>query len=151
MSKFKKIFMMCMAAVMLAIVGTGCASVAFTPEATGVTTGKILYVAYVRVAQDNKEIKDKVEKLWVVVNAITTEGDLKISYETLDKQFKDIINTDKLSESDKQIVVALANDILNRVKSVIDNNMTNSDGIAFLIGVRDGVNSMLIPTVTEDK
>ena len=119
-------------------------------ETTGVTTGKILYVTYVKVAEgQDAEFKEKVSALWKVVNAITSEDDLQISYDNLDAQFKAILDSsDKLSDSDKQILVSIANDILNKVKDVIQNNFTDNDGIEFLLGVRDGVNSM-IPTESQ--
>ena len=150
MKKIIKIFMMSIVGCCL-LFGAGCASTAFEPETTGVTTGKILYVTYVKVAEgQDAEFKEKVSALWKVVNAITSEDDLQISYDNLDAQFKAILDSsDKLSDSDKQILVSIANDILNKVKDVIQNNFTDNDGIEFLLGVRDGLNSM-IPTESQN-
>lgn len=145
MKKLLKTVMLMIISVSLLFVA-GCATASFEPTNAGISTGKILYVTYVKVAESqDAEFKEKVSALWKVVNAITSEDDLKLSYETLNAQFKAILDdSDKLTTADKQILVSVANDILNKLKDVIQNNMTDSDGIDFLIGIRDGVNSMIV-------
>lgn len=123
---------------------TGCSSI-FTPENTGIIAGKGLYITYVKVSEGkDKEFKEKVEELWVFVNTINSKDDLIASYDTLKSKLNDCINSKELSEADKKILVSISNDILDKVATVInDSFMSNEEGIQFLVGIREGVNSMI--------
>ncbi len=122
---------------------TGCVST-FTPETNGIIAGKLLYTTYSKVeTTQDEEFKEKVEKLWTEINKIETTDDLQAKYDELSIQFEDIINSQDLSDADKKILTSVAHDILDKIKTVLDEHVLQGDGLDYLIGVREGVNSMI--------
>lgn len=138
----KSLLVLCVIGMLLLI--TGCSSI-FTPENSGTLAGKSLYIAYLKVSENKDvEFKEKVEKLWTFVNTINSKDDLVASYDMLKEKFNDCINSKELSEADKKILISVSNDILDKISTVINDSFVSNDvGIQFLIGVRDGVNSMI--------
>lgn len=153
MNTFKKIVMMFICSMFVLVGMTGCMSPAFSPEAQGIVTGKLLYTAYARVAASKGEtFRTKVEVLWGIVDSISSTEQLNTMYDQLNKQFTEILTDKGLSEGDAKLLASVANDVLTKVKTVVDDKFAyDSDGVQFLIGVREGVDSMIRASNTSKK
>lgn len=138
----KKIYMLFFIVAIFFI--AGCSSM-FNSETSGIIAGKGLYIAYEKVSENkDAEFKEKVTSLWTYVNNINSTDDLTSSYNILKEKVDDCINSQELSDSDKKILKSISDDILNKVSSIINDKLSsNEDGVQFLLGVREGVNSMI--------
>ena len=119
----------------------GCST--FTPESTGELVGKSIYITYVQISKDKPDtFKAKVSDLWNEVDSIESTNDLKEVYLGLQSKFNVILEDSSLSDTDKKVILALSNSILDKVNEVLENNFTQGDGLDFLIGVRNGIRSL---------
>ena len=124
---------------------TGCAGSPFTPEVSGVFAGKALYLVYTRnIDKQPAEVKQKIEALWAEINKVEDVSDLAVVRTLVEERFDVILADSKLTESDKVILTLVKDDIVRKLDSVInDKAASNKEGLAFLIGVRKGVNEMI--------
>ena len=134
-----------LAVVSMAALITGCSSNPFTPEVSGVFAGKALYLVYTRnINKQPKTVKRKIDNLWEEINKVEDVSDLAVVRTLVDERFKDILSDSKLTESDNVILTLVKDDIVRKLDSVInDKAASNKEGLAFLIGVRKGVNEMI--------
>lgn len=134
-----------LAVVSMAALITGCSSNPFDAEVSGIFAGKALYAVYTRnIDKQPKTVKRKIDALWAEINKVEDVSDLAVVRTLVDERFKDILADSKLTESDKVILTLVKDDIVRKLDSVInDKAASNKEGLAFLIGVRKGVNEMI--------
>ena len=134
-----------LAVVSMAALFTGCSSNPFTPEVSGVFAGKALYLVYTRnIDKQPAEVKQKIEALWAEINKVEDVSDLAVVRTLVEERFEVILADSKLTESDKVILTLVKDDIVRKLDSVInDKAASNKEGLAFLVGVKKGVNEMI--------
>ena len=135
-----------LAVVSMAALITGCSNMnPFDAEASGIFAGKALYAVYTRnINKQPKTVKRKIDDLWVEINKIEDVSDLTVVRTLVNERFEAILADSKLTESDKVILTLVKDDVVHKLDSVInDKAASNKEGLAFLIGVRKGVNEMI--------
>lgn len=140
----KKMLLAPLVLVLVMIYGCSDLSSLYDPEFAGQMSGKAMFLVYTKVsANKDQDFKNKVNKFWASVNEIKTTDDLNVVYNKLDSQLADILQAKGLSKQEVELLLPLKNDILARVQNVLNNKFAfNDDGLKFLIGFRDGVNSL---------
>ena len=139
----KKMLVIMVAAVVVTLLGTSCSTI--TPESAGIAAGTAAYLGYQHVAANkDDEFKQKVADIWKEVNEIETTTDLVSTVADLTIKFDGVLNDEKLTPTDKAVLLQLKNIMLAKVSEAIDSKFSSeSDAIKFLIGARQGVNDMI--------
>lgn len=139
----KKMLLLIGTICLIGLFGSGCTSI-FTPENIGYIAGKSLAITYLQVSDNmNAEFNKKVNFLWTQIDQIETTDDLVALYKNLQLSFDDILADKNLTVKDRELLYSMAKDILDKVSAVINNDFTQTDGLDFLIGVREGVRSIV--------
>lgn len=126
------------------VVVSGCSAFS-DPSFAGNMAGKAVYLTYQKVAEKKSpEFKAKIATIWDQVNSIHSTSDLVSSYSRLSLRFDDVINSKGLSESEMVMLYSIKNDISNKIDQIVGNQaVSNSEGIKFLIGMRNGISEMI--------
>lgn len=114
-----------------------------TPEEYGYAVGTAAYIGYYRIAsRKDDSFREKVETVWVAVNEIDSTDTLASDVARIAAQFAAVEDDEALTEPEKAALNALAHMVLARVDGKLaDQAMSQADAVAFLKGVRDGVNA----------
>lgn len=139
-----KKFVLIVVSLFAIIVISGCSAFS-DPSFAGNMAGKAVYLTYQKVAEKKSpEFKAKVATIWEQVNSIHSTSDLVSSYSRISLRFDDVINSKGLSESEMVMLYSIKNDISNKIDQIVGNQtVSNSEGIKFLIGMRNGINEMI--------
>lgn len=123
---------------------TGCQT-SFTPRDYGNATGISIYLGYTRVAEkQDDDFKKAAEDLWMTIQSINTYDELAESVDKITKMFDVCINNSKLSKEEKVLCTMLKERITDKVGEVIANKLeSNENATEFLLGVREGIASMV--------
>lgn len=123
---------------------TGCATI-FTPNNVGYISGKATYIAYTEIANRyGKNFTSKVNQIWSQINQIKSIEEVKKFKSDFESKFDSVISDNNISEVDKKKLVAIKNEIFKKLDQVFDKTFSaDSDALEYLIGFRDGVNSMI--------
>lgn len=114
-----------------------------TPEEYGYAVGTAAYIGYYRIAsRKDDSFREKVETVWAAVNEIDSTDTLASDVARIAAQFAAVEDDEALTEPEKAALNALARMVLARVDGKLaDQAMSQADAVAFLKGVRDGVNA----------
>jgi thiamine biosynthesis lipoprotein ApbE len=114
-----------------------------TPEEYGYAVGTAAYIGYYRIAsRKDDSFREKVETVWAAVNEIDSTDTLASDVARIAAQFAAVEDDEALTEPEKAALNALAHMVLARVDGKLaDQAMSQADAVAFLKGVRDGVNA----------
>ena len=128
----------------VAFVLVGCQS-AFGPRDLGNATGVSIYLGYNRVAdKQGDDFKQAAAKLWETIQLIETYDDLSESLDEITKMFDVCINNSSLTPEEKALCVMLKKRVTDKVGEVIANKLeSNADATEFLLGVREGIATMV--------
>lgn len=126
------------------LVITGCQST-FTPREFGNATGVSIYLGYTRVAdKQGDEFKQSATKLWNTIQAIETYDDLAESVDEITKVFDECIASSDLTPEEQALCIMLKKRVTDKVAEVVANKLeSNDDATEFLLGVREGIASMV--------
>jgi len=114
-----------------------------TPEEYGYAVGTAAYIGYYRIAsRKDDSFREKVETVWAAVNEIDSTDTLASDVARIAAQFAAVEDDEALTAPEKAALNALAHMVLARVDGKLaDQAMSQADAVAFLKGVRDGVNA----------
>lgn len=128
----------------VAFVLVGCQS-AFGPRDLGNATGVSIYLGYNRVAdKQGDDFKQAAAKLWETIQLIETYDDLSESLDEITKMFDVCINNSNLTPEEKALCVMLKKRVTDKVGEVLANKLeSNADATEFLLGVREGIATMV--------
>lgn len=140
----KKIFSCLFAGVVCSIFIAGC-STFDDPEYAGKLAGRSAYLIYERVAESKgSEFKGQVADIWTEVNKIDSVEDLTKASSILKPKFEATLKNQGLTDSETMLLQIAFQGIFDKIDAVTASTFEpNENGIKFLIGVRDGVNSMI--------
>lgn len=135
----KKIAVIALVSALLA----GCST--FTPYNSGVAMGEAVYLGYTRVAEkQDEEFRNKVKVLWEEVNSLESIDDLVACADRILFSFDTVINSEKLRDEDRVVLLLLRQSVMERVDAVVSSKLqSNEDAVEFLKGLREGVNRMI--------
>lgn len=136
----KTTFMAALAAMLF-----GCKTSTVTPYACGYASGHAAYLGYCRIAdKKSPEFKAKVAEIWDKVNAISNPDTLATDIASVVSQFDKVLNSDKLSDSEKQSLSDLRSLLLSRVDKIAAAKASeHEDALEYLRGARDGINACI--------
>lgn len=134
---------------LIAVVSTFCSCLhiagdnVITPEEYGYAVGTAAYIGYYRIAaKQDDEFRAKVAEVWADVNKIDSTDTLASDIAGIAEKFAVIEADSKLSEPEQAALRALSRMILAKVDGKLsDQALDKADAVAFLKGVRDGVNA----------
>lgn len=114
-----------------------------TPEEYGYAVGTAAYIGYYRIAsRKDDSFREKVETVWAAVNEIDSTDTLASDIADIAGRFAAIESDDKLTEPEQAALRSLSRMVLSRVDGKLsDQALDKADAVAFLKGVRDGVNA----------
>ncbi len=133
-----------LSAIMCAVLMSGCQS-AFGPRDLGNATGVSIYLGYQRVAdKQGDEFKKAAGDLWITIQNIETYDDLAESIDEITKMFDVCISNANLTPEEKALCVMLKKRVTDKVGEVVANKLeSNKDATEFLLGVREGIATMV--------
>ena len=119
------------------------------PKEAGYATGMALYLAYERASKDKSdEFKDTVAAVWKAVDSMDTndtEAIVAAAEAILEAENKaDALNN--LTPAEKAVLASVAKMMLNRLDAYVGANLNSEDTKEFILGVKDGVNTMIALT-----
>lgn len=130
--------------ILCVVVLSGCQS-AFGPRDLGNATGVSVYLGYQKVAEkQGEEFKKAAADLWTTIQCIETYDDLAESVDDITKMFDVCINNANLTPEEKALCIMLKKRITDKVGEVVANKLeSNADATEFLLGVREGIATMV--------
>lgn len=123
--------------------------VANSPKDAGYATGMALYLVYERAAKDKSdEFKDTVAAIWKAIDAIDTndtEAIVSAAETILEAENKaDVL--ENLTPAEKAALASVAKMLIQRLDAYVGANLNSEDTKEFILGVKDGVNTMIAIT-----
>lgn len=121
-----------------------CNTTKITPHDQGYIAGQTSYVAYTYITADKPEVQDQAKEIWDKVNQIDTVDELATQLDEITGLIDKALQSDKLTPAERLALRQLADVILKRIDSSISKEaLKHKEAVEFLVGVRDGVNSMI--------